>query len=249
MTFPQAEHIRSILEQDRTWSAYALADLDPPYAEFSEWIASESAVALIYHGLQPSLLFAAGVPRELSGLFDAVPAGQYQYALLPAQCARLASRITPESETRMWRMIFSRQAPPAPGSDGIRRLDAGDLPVIEQLYAGHADQPDSFLPAQLEQGPFFGAFQEGTLIATSGVHIYSERSSIAAIGNVFTSPPFRGQGLGTRVTGHVVNDLLMHGIKTIVLNVAQENRSAIASYTKIGFTICMGFLEGKGYLA
>jgi hypothetical protein len=32
------EHIRAILEGDRTWSGYAIADLDPEHHQYADWI-------------------------------------------------------------------------------------------------------------------------------------------------------------------------------------------------------------------
>ena len=59
-------HLLRILETDRFWSAYALADLDPRMDRHCEWLFDENALILIYKGLSPPLLFFQGEPGELS---------------------------------------------------------------------------------------------------------------------------------------------------------------------------------------
>ena len=51
---PTTEQIRKILETDRTWSAYALADLDQKFSEFCQWFVAGESLILIYHGINPS---------------------------------------------------------------------------------------------------------------------------------------------------------------------------------------------------
>jgi hypothetical protein len=45
--------IRAILETDRIWSAYALADLDPSEMPNSHWLVGRHAVVLVYRGTDP----------------------------------------------------------------------------------------------------------------------------------------------------------------------------------------------------
>jgi hypothetical protein len=67
--------IRSLLEQDRVWGAYALADLEPPFSTKTSWLVGDRALVMVYAGLAPSLLFAHGEPREVAELLAEIPAG------------------------------------------------------------------------------------------------------------------------------------------------------------------------------
>jgi hypothetical protein len=43
--------VRRLLEEDRVWCAYALADLEPPFAGQTTWAMDEGAVAMLFHGV------------------------------------------------------------------------------------------------------------------------------------------------------------------------------------------------------
>ncbi len=59
--------LASILERDRPWAAYALADLDEPLFSLCEWLVARDAVWLIYHGLEPAVLLGFGATEQLTG--------------------------------------------------------------------------------------------------------------------------------------------------------------------------------------
>ncbi len=71
-----------LLESDRVWCAYALADLDPHYASDCTWRVNQGAAVLIYVGLMPPVLFAHGDPQDAAPLLEKVPAGRYQFTLM-----------------------------------------------------------------------------------------------------------------------------------------------------------------------
>lgn len=96
--------LRRILERDRAWSAYALADLYPPWNAAANWISGKRSAFLIYRGLEPQLLFAHGDPAELDTLMSGLPPGEYWYTLRPTDYARLSTRLTAHDRARMWRM-------------------------------------------------------------------------------------------------------------------------------------------------
>ena len=248
MTPSPSADVRSILETDRAWCAYALADLEPMYAPHCKWLAGERSAVLIYSGLDPPVLFAHGSAQEVAALFARVPAGDYQYGLLATDHARLQQRLQPSSEKRMWRMAF-KPADFDPGAaEGVERLDASNLQEMLALFDDHPDRPDAFHERQLEDGAFFGARVAGELASVAGTHVIAHGPSVAAIGNVFTRPDARGRGLATRVTAAVTSDLLVRGVRTIVLNVAMDNQPALQCYRRLGFWPYVGYYEGVGRL-
>lgn len=82
------------------------------------------------------------------------------------------------------------------------------------------------------------------LIAVAGTHLVSSTYGVAAVGNVFTHPDYRGRGYGAAATSAVVTELLAHGIRDIVLNVGEDNAPALHPYERLGFELHCRFTEG-----
>ena len=242
------QHIRQILESERIWCAYALADLDPAEAERCTWLTHKDGVVLIYEGFDPSVLFAHGDPDTLHHLFNQVPSNNYQYTLKEPSRMMLDRGLEPIIEARMWRMNLEQSVFPSVSTAGVERLGPEDLSAIQHLYGRHHDQPDAFHERQLVTGLFFGIRENEEIISIAGVHIISPWASVAAIGNVFTRPDRRGQGLATKTSAAVVQVLIERGIDTIVLNVAVDNEPALRCYENLGFTPYCSYYEGTGFL-
>lgn len=240
---------RSLLEQDRVWGAYSLADLEPPFSTKTSWQVGDRALVMIYAGLEPPLLFAHGEPQEVAELLAKVPPGDYQYGLLATHRAGLGSRLHPTRETQMWRMVLRPDGFPHDRAHGAEPLGTGDLPALLHLFDKHADRPDSFGAAQLPGGAFFGIREDGELVAAAGTHVIGTKAGVAAVGNVFTHPAHRRRGFGGRVSRAVVEELLRREIPTIVLNVAMDNAAALGLYRGLGFMPFCGYYEGVGELA
>jgi RimJ/RimL family protein N-acetyltransferase len=58
-----------------------------------------------------------------------------------------------------------------------------------------------------------------------------------------TRRDWRGHGLSTQVTSAVTADLLSLNLRTIVLNVREDNATAIRVYEHVGFQRYCSFLE------
>jgi ribosomal protein S18 acetylase RimI-like enzyme len=242
------KEIRRILETDRNWSAYALADLDPQFNQFCTWLTDQESVILIYHGLSPPVLFAMGEPVQLSKLFSEIPSGKYTYTLMGYCRKIIRPRLEIAIEHHMWRMALKLEDFPGTRSEGVVKLGLSDLEAIQGLLSGQHDQPDAFVPTQLEIGPFFGLYEGDELVSMAGTHIQSHWASVAAIGNIFTRPDQRGRGFATKVTAAVVKNVISQGIKTIVLNVGMDNHPALACYRKLGFWPHYVYYEGTGMI-
>ena len=146
----------------------------------------------------------------------------------------------------MWRMVLKSDEFPGTEDQGVVKLELADLGAIQALVSDQPDQPDSFVPIQLDMGPFYGIYEDEALVSMAGFHIQSEWASVAAIGNVFTRPDRRGQGLATKVTAAVIEHVVSQGIDTVVLNVGMNNLPALACYRKLGFWPFCGYYEGTG---
>lgn len=194
--------VRAFLERDLDWSAYALADLEPPLARHSRfWLATrdgEGRAALLVHA--PPEFTVVEATGEAEGV-----AALLATAELPRETSIIAwlehrrvieARYRSEHWDLMWRMALGPGMVRLPeGGDRARRLGPADLSALQALYAAR----DSFAPfsaAMLESGVYYGVQHDGRLIAAAGTHVVARASRVAAIGNVYTAPAAR-PGVGT----------------------------------------------------
>lgn len=112
-------------------------------------------------------------------------------------------------------------------------LITSDRSELEELYkVSYSD--NWFEPRMLETGYYYGIRRGGALVSVAGVHVFSEKYKVAALGNITTHPLFRGQGLATVVCAKLCQELLPT-VEYIGLNVKADNQSAISCYAKLGF--------------
>jgi predicted GNAT family acetyltransferase len=91
-------------------------------------------------------------------------------------------------------------------------------------------------------GRYFGVREDGQLICIAGVHVYSPRYRVAALGNIVTHPAHRNRGHATRATARLCQALLDE-VDHIGLNVKADNEAAIACYRKLGFEVVAPYGE------
>jgi ribosomal protein S18 acetylase RimI-like enzyme len=242
--------IQVILERDRPWAAYALADLESGYCEQALWFgaADESpAIALLYRAFALPVLLTIGEAPHLRAVLDEVDqalndAREVYVVVRPEVVPLLQERYRVSHEKAMRRMVLDppRYRPVVP--TGVSRLGLADLERVQSLYAdatATGEAPDFFMPAMLAQGVYYGIHEGEQLIAVAGTHVVAPTVSVGALGNVYTRRDRRGRGLGTRVTSAVTSHLLSKPLATIVLNVREHNPAAIRVYERLGFqTYC-----------
>jgi ribosomal protein S18 acetylase RimI-like enzyme len=244
--------IRAILETDRPWAAYALADLAPGFFEVCEWHAlpgPDPALILLYRAFETPVLVTLGAPQAINVLLDEVSGeGELYLSVRPEVLPLIKTRYVVKPEAAMWRMVLKPEAfRPFPPQTPTAQLGPADLPALQQLYAdGHqtGEAPDFFTPEMVEQGVFFGVREGKALVAAAGTHLYASAESVGTVGNVYTRRDRRGRGLAKLVTQAVAAKLLEMGLQTIVLNVAQPNSAAIRVYESLGFVRYCAFYEG-----
>jgi ribosomal protein S18 acetylase RimI-like enzyme len=244
-----AADIRARLEGDRTWAAFSLADLDPPLAERATWFGQPRgrSVVLIYDAYDPPIVICHGDAGDCDAILaddDVRRRSQRAYVNVTDDQLDVALRHFSSFDRR--RMLRMRLDMPVRGPGGaipVHRLGPADLPAVRTLYT--EDPPAFFLPAQLEQGVYYGARAGDELVAIAGTHVVSAASSVAAIGNVYTRRDWRGRGLAGDTTRAVSAQLQRMAIRTIVLNVASANDVARRVYERIGFHEYCVFYEGQ----
>lgn len=261
--------IERILHQDPTWSAYALADLQPAYAPHCQWYTDAvktpmgvqaEGVLLIFTALTPPILLTVGDAAVVAALLTEVD----QAAQLP-QSVFISAREEhvpliqeyyrfdlPEQGTSfntMMRMAFRHpEALQDIAMARVTRLGPADAGQIAQLIAyGGPYAPDAFEAYQLDEGVFFGIHNEdGELLAVGGTHIVDWQGGIGAVGNMYTHPDYRGKGYARLILGAVVQTLQSGGVENIILNVNTQNQTARRIYRQYGFEEHCSFVEGIG---
>ncbi len=241
--------VRSMLERDRPWSAYALGDLSPGFADYCEWFADDSheALMLLFHGFDTPIVFALGAPGRLARLFNEIEAPAVALHLRREAVPALAPRFSAVDVKPMWRMVLDAGAfQPLERSD-VEHLGPEHVDDVARLYTDGVESgetPDFFFPTMLDQGTFRGIRAGGDLVSAAGTHLFAPDLGVCAIGNVYTRRDARGRGLAARVTSAVVADVLARQVQTIVLNVRHANDGANRVYEKLGFRRYCEFVEG-----
>jgi GNAT superfamily N-acetyltransferase len=247
VTLDDRSIILEYLESDHWYSAYAIGDLEPGLFEQCIWAGAEKAgrleaLALLFKGLEPPALLLMGKVEGLQNILEERLFPERVYLTCRQEHLSLTRAFyNLEKAIPMWRMILRTERFKPVRGDTVR-LEPSQTDQLAALYA--LGENRAYSPNQLQQGIFFGIFDGGHLVATAGTHLVSSTYSVAAMGNVFTHPHYRGRGYGTQTTSAVVTELLRSSIRDIILNVRQANTSAIHIYERLGFERYCPFLEG-----
>jgi ribosomal protein S18 acetylase RimI-like enzyme len=245
--------IEAILARDPVWAIYALADLQPAFAEFSHWRIGRGAegegVVLLFTALDPPILSCMGPVDAVADALRQIELPPVLYLTVPEDHLVLLTpqnRFTdgPHHMWRMWRQ--GSELSPMPTLPGLTRLARSDSERIRQLYKfGGRFTPDAFDPYQLDDGVFYGVVAaDGELLAVGGTHIIDRQHSAVAIGNMYTHPQHRGRGFASAVLSAIIYTVQAEGLATIALNVDRDNSVAQRIYQQHGFRIHLPYIEG-----
>jgi ribosomal protein S18 acetylase RimI-like enzyme len=241
----------AILETDRAWSVYALADLAPEYSAAAEWHIAPNgrpALLMVYRGFDPPVLFAHGAFADLAPLLPEIAGVPAFYLSVRQEFADplRANGYEIRDEKRMWRMAIDPARFDPPPHTAVP-LGPSDYEGLVNLYrdgdaAGEA--PPFFDAGMLRHGVYYGIREGGAIVAAAGTHVLAEQEGVAAIGNVYTRRDRRGRGLGAQVSGAVTAELLRLRVQTVILNVVESNAAARRVYQRLGFAPYCEYREG-----
>jgi ribosomal protein S18 acetylase RimI-like enzyme len=243
--------IRTLLDRDRAWAAYAIGDLAPGLVENCDWHASSGtrpALVLLYRGFDRPIAFAMGEPEDLRPLFAELSAPTISLHLQPHALEAASDLYAPTFTRDMRRMVLRPEKFVACPSPDVTPIGEEHLPAVQALYQdGHerGEGPTFFDAGMLRQRTFRGVWEQGALVSIAGTHQFSPDLGICTIGNVYTRSDRRGRGLAAVVTSAVVRHALQRGATTIVLNVAYDNGPAQRLYERLGFEVYCRFVEGE----
>jgi len=237
--------LRSFLEQDRLYAAYAICDLEEREFARTRWGAAFDgdtlvAVGLEYTGPTPQPVFLMGRPDGIEAVLREIGRPRAAYvAIRPETLPVVESLYRVDPGPQMVRMWVDRTTfRPYPAT--VQRLLPVEIGELNRLYQlGFA----SWLPSSaIADGVYYGMRVNGQLIAAAGTHVVSPAARLAVVGNVLTHVDYRGRGFATAVTGAVTAELLRHSDQ-VVLNVRADNPPAINAYRRLGFAEHVRFEE------
>ena len=242
MRLTDKDQIRSILQRDRRWCVYALGDLTPRMFEKTQWFTPD--LTMVLHDYGTSILFAHGTGSIREAL-DRV-SWPVHLQVQPDALDEVARHAELTQVKHMWRMAWDGGETEI--AEGVQRLGPTDVPALKRLYAdGEAagESPDFFYDSMVPSGVFFGIYDGADLVAAAGTHLFAPDEHAAAIGNVYTRRDRRGRGLGRAVTKAVLHRL--RHLKTVGLNVREDNAAAIRVYESLGFVKHCDFREALAH--
>jgi ribosomal protein S18 acetylase RimI-like enzyme len=237
--------LRSFLERDRLYAAYAICDLEEREFSRTRWgVALDGdapiAVVLEYNGPTPQPLFAMGREDGVAVILRDLIRPRIAYVAAPATlipAIETAYRVDPgPAMVRMW--VDRAHFRPYPAT--VQRLLGAEIGDLNRLYQlGFA----SWLPsAAISDGVYYGLRVNGQLVSAAGTHVVSGAARLAVVGNVLTHADYRGRGFATAVTGAVTADLL-RTCDQVVLNVRADNPPALNAYRRLGYMEHVRFEE------
>jgi ribosomal protein S18 acetylase RimI-like enzyme len=261
--------IESWLRREAATHVYPIADLDDVFWPDTRWFGAVEgsrirAICLVLEGLRIPIVYAVcavrdaamrallrevgpelpdrffynlgcGLPDALEPAWTLAPHGTYWKMALDANATLPASR---EAPTRIETLL-------------PRDYDELRAFLDDDAYRGDEKGGLFFERPMLDSGFYRGVRDAGRLIAAGGVHVYSARYGVAALGNIVARPLDRGRGLGRALTAAVCRDLRRDlrreyraGVPTIGLNVMTTNAPGIRCYERLGFSRLLPYEEG-----
>jgi ribosomal protein S18 acetylase RimI-like enzyme len=243
------------LSADRVWNAFSIADLEPPFREFTRVAVARhsetgrDAACLLFQSPAFNVVSSYGDPEGVAAILANASLPTTGVVMIPPGHENVIDRWYdfPRGRQLMIRMATDatsfRPAPPVPG---LFQLDPSDLEELLTLYEEYPG--NHFVPIQLEHGLYFGVRDDGRLVAAGGTHVLEPKRGVAALGGVFTLPAARGCGFAAAVTSALVTELLARGCRDVVLTVYADNETAQRLYLRIGFREHCRYETGQAVL-
>jgi hypothetical protein len=239
MILHDKERIEKFLRKNEALNIYQIGDLDDFYWDYTIWFGLEkkeniTAIALLYTAPDPPVLLALAsengldyIKKLINTSLHILPSRFYSH-LTPGLEIELEHKFKLVSHGKYQKMLLSDKSIVSEiYINGVVNLTQNDKHDIKKLF--EESYPDN-------------SFDPRMLISISGIHVFSKKYRVAALGNITTHPDFRGLGYGQKITAHLCKTLLKH-VNLIGLNVRVDNSTAIKCYKNLGFEIVAPYME------
>lgn len=222
---------------------YSIGDLDDFFWKYTTWLGlteenTISELVLLYQGFSiPTVLGISENTRQMKEFLNTVSGflpRRFIAHLSPGTEEALVCHYSMESHGEFHKMVLEDGSKVVNADfSGVDRLSSDDRGSILELY--ERSYPESWFDQRmLDTNQYFGIHENGKLVSIAGVHVYSRKHRVAALGNITTHPDWRGKGLGKKVT-RVLCRSLSETTDYIGLNVKSDNIPAIRLYESLGF--------------
>jgi len=243
--------IEFFLRKNTDLHIYGIGDLDDFFWPHTKWYGLKindeiQAVVLLFTSLElPTLLALSENIDEMQKLLQSIipnlPKHFYSH-LSPGLETAFQINFKVETRSKHYKMALHDKSP-------IYKIDCSQAvplasPDLEDILAFYKKSyPDNWFDSRmLETNMYFGLKLDNKLVSVAGVHVYSEKYKVAALGNITTHPEHRSKGFSTIATARLCRELLKK-VDCIGLNVQADNPSAISCYKKLGFKIIASYGE------
>jgi ribosomal protein S18 acetylase RimI-like enzyme len=243
--------IEAFLRKNVYLHIYSIGDLDDFFWPNTAWYGWEKggeiqAVALLYTASPEPTLLAVSEQEDVMwelvrSIFHILP-GRFYAHLSPRVAETVEQQCKVKSYGKHYKMGM-KNASHLHDIDCSRviRLTENDLDDMLGLYK--EGYPENWFDARmLQTKQYFGLRLKNRLVSVAGIHVYSEKYKVAALGNIVTHPDYRGNGFGKSVTARLCQSLA-ENVDNIGLNVKADNAAAVAMYRKLGFEIVGTYYE------
>jgi ribosomal protein S18 acetylase RimI-like enzyme len=197
--------------------------------------AGPNGQALLVHSKSPlgNALFALGDATALDALLSLHPGPRFAFGSLMLEHKAIVRKYFLMTRPQvMLRMTVESDTFRPVGADA-QRLATSDIAAVNRLYSMEGGLT-AYRTEHLDDAVYYGIYEGRNLISIAGTHVVSGAERIAVVGNVFTHPRYRGQGLAKATTSAVTQHLLAD-CALVALTVEEENAAAVAVYSSLGY--------------
>jgi len=243
--------IETFLRKNVYLHIYSIGDLDDFFWPDTIWYGWEKgdeiqAVTLLYTASEYPTLLALSEQQDVMlelvrSIIHILPEKFYAH-LSPAVAEAVERQCKTESHGKHYKMgLKNKTLLHDIDCSQVVNLTENDLDEMLSLY--EESYPGNWFKARmLQTKQYFGLRIENRLVSIAGVHVYSEKYKVAALGNIVTHQDYRGRGFAKAVTAGLCQSLSQH-VDHIGLNVKADNAAAIALYKKLNFEIVSTYFE------
>ena len=245
--------INTYLQRNVALNVYSIGDLDNFFWPYTIWYGLEDAgeikaLILCYTGIIPANILALTEIEDtiyykklLNSIMELLPKKFYSHLTYGLDDV-LSQKYKLSLHGKHFKMLLNKV-------DLLEKFDTSEvvalseqhckelLSFFKESYPGHW-----FDSRMLQSGMYFGIKRDNKIVSAAGIHVYSRKYKVAALGNIATHPDYRCRGLAKSVTSKLCKTLKT-SVETICLNVHSENISAIKCYKALGFDIFTEYYE------